>query len=232
MALAQFRDEVQSEPRGHEAADDEAGDLDDVRVADDLHAAQRDDRGEDGEEQHAGQHADAGDAADRERAQVQDRGQVDDDVQAEPEQRHRRRDGLAVALFEELGHRVDVVLQIDRHEEHGDDDEGGGGHQFVHGDGHADAEARAAHADELLGGDVRSDQRRADGPPGERAFGQEVVVRGGRVRALLAAVDPQAVAGDDDEVDEEDNGVQAGNQIHKYVSVEISACFSAPGKRP
>jgi hypothetical protein len=100
-----------------------------------------------------------------------------------------------------------VVLQVDRHEEHGHDHQGRGRHQFIHGNGHADAVAGTAHADELLGRDVRRDQRCADGPPRERAFGQEVVVRCLAGTGLLAPVNPDAITGHDNEVKEEDEQV-------------------------
>jgi hypothetical protein len=190
MAAAQFRHQVQCNPCCNEAAHDQAEHLEDVGVADHLHAAQRDDGGEHGQEQHAGKQVQSGNARNRDRAQVQDGGQVHHNVQAQPEQGHGRGHRLAVALLEELGHGVDAVLQVDRHEEDGHDDERGGGHQFIHGDRHADLVAGATHADELFCRDVRGDQRCADCPPAERALGQEVVMRRGTGGAFLAPVHP------------------------------------------
>ncbi len=77
---------------------------------------------------------------------------------------------------------------------------------FVTRDRDPHIKAFAGHADELLGGDVRRDQRGADGPPGERPFGKEEV-GGGSFGALLALVNPNPVRGDQNEVGEEDDVV-------------------------
>ena len=61
------------------------------------------------------------------------------------------------------------------------DDEGEAEYVGPFGHGHADAEyeRRADHADEVLGTDVRCDERSADDVPGQRAAGQEVAVGAG-----------------------------------------------------
>ena len=169
---------LQGEIGHHQAAEDEHDHLDHVGVADDFHAADCDDRGEQRQAKYDGQQRLAAQKlADGHGAQKQDRSQIHEHVQEQPEHRHDQRDGFVVALLQKLRHRVDAVLQIDRHEKHADDDQRHGGDPFECRHGDADREALTRHADELLGRDVRRDERGADGPPGEGAFGQEEVGR-------------------------------------------------------
>jgi hypothetical protein len=81
-------------------------------------------------------------------------------------------------------------------------------------DRQADFEAGTAHPDHLLGGNIRGDERGADRPPGERAFREKIVLRGGGSGFLLR-VDPPPVAGDDEEIDEEDDVVGRMKWMHE-----------------
>ena len=173
--------------------------LDYIGEADNFHAAQRDDDGGRGQRVHAEREVKARYAAHGNGAQVQDRGQVHDHVQRQPENGHDHGHRAVVALVQELRHREDFILQVHRDEERGHDDERDGSHPLVGRDGQADFEARAGHAHELLGRDVAGNQRGADGPPRERALGQEVVFGvafNGAVVARLAVINPDAAAGD------------------------------------
>ena len=131
---------------------------------------------------------------------------------AEPEHRHHVAHRRAVTLLEELRHRVDAVLEEHRQEPLADDDQRERRHPFVGGDRHAHHVAGAGHADDLLGGDVRGDQRGADGPPGQRATGEEIVLRVLLVFAFLAR-HPLRQHENADRVDRQDGDVQSC-QIH------------------
>ena len=65
---------------------------------------------------------------------------------------HRKKYEIMLeALFNELRDGVDALLDEDRHEELRDEQQRDGRHPLVGGDAQADDEARAGHADELLG---------------------------------------------------------------------------------
>jgi hypothetical protein len=90
-----------------------------------------------------------------------------------------------VAVFEKLGDRVDAALEEGGQEYERDENQRDGGHPLVTGDGHAQPVGRlAAHADELLRGDVGGDEREADQPPGQAPAGEKVVLP----RFLFAAL--------------------------------------------
>ena len=152
---------------------------------------------------------DARDRIHRERAQPQDRGEIHEHVQREPEHGHDVAHGRAVTLLEELRHRVDAVLEEHRQDPLADDDQRERRHPFIGRDRHAHHVAGAGHADDLLGGDVRGDQRRADGPPGQRARGEEIILRALLVIAFLAR-HPLRQHEDEDRVDRDDRDIQSG----------------------
>ena len=90
--------------------------------------------------------------------------------------RHDRPGEHAVAVFKELGDGVNAAAQKFRQEDERHHHERDGGHPFVGGDRHAEpVGGLAGHADELFGGNVRRDQRKADQPPGKPTAGQEVI---------------------------------------------------------
>ena len=146
---------------------------------------------------------------DRDRAEPDDRGEVHEHVQRQPEQRHQRADARAVPLLQELRHRVDPVAQEDRQEELADDQQRQRRHPFVRRDRQPDRIAGARHADDLFGGDVGCDQRRADRPPGQVLRRQEIIggVLGAGPRLvardiLREAEDRDAVRDDDGDIDD------------------------------
>ena len=112
----------------------------------------------------------------------------------------------AVPPVEELRHGVDVVLEEDRQEELADDQQGRRRHPFVRRDGEPDRITGAGHADDLLGRDVRRDQRRADRPPRQVLRREEIVGRVLFVTRFLAR-HPLREAEDPDRVNDDDNGV-------------------------
>src|SRR6185312_16427604 len=112
-----FRNHREGEIGRGEAADDEYANLDDVCVADDLHTAEGDQERHDSQYDHDRMEVFAAEeAVDGDGAEVEDGGKIDEDVEQQPEDGHDQRDGLVVAHLQELGHRKDLVLEIDGHE--------------------------------------------------------------------------------------------------------------------
>ena len=209
--------QVQGQVGGGQAAQNEKEHLNNVGEANHLHAAQGNNYGKTGQRVHAEGQVQARDAAHGNGPEVENGGEVDHDVERQPENGHNHGHRAVVALAEELRHRENAVLQVHRNEEYGHHDEREGGHPFVGGNGQAHFKARARHAHKLLGRDVGGDERRADGPPGERAFGQEIVfgiALGGAVVAGFAPVNPDAVARYNQKVNEEDDVVERSELIH------------------
>ena len=114
-------------------------------------------------------------------------GEVDEHVEEEPEDGEGQSHTVVVAFAEELGDGEYLAVEHHWQQELADDHERDGGHHLVGCDGDAVAEARARHADKLFGGDVGGDERGAHGPPCEGVAGEEVVVGGFFLAALVAA---------------------------------------------
>src|SRR6185295_11445364 len=140
-------------------------------------------------------------------AEPQDRSQIYEHVNAEPEDRHYGTHAWAVTLLQKLRHCVDAILQEDRYEILADYDERQCRHPFVGSDAESDHVARPGHADDLLGRNVRGDERGADRPPGQRTAGEEVVLRVLLMRAFLAR-DPLREHEDGNGVDRNDGNVE------------------------
>jgi hypothetical protein len=124
-------DEAHGEVRRGQAAQNEEEHLDHVGVADHLHAAQRDENGEYGQGNHAHPEVDARNGGYGQGAQEKNGGQVHDHVEQQPEDGHDHTHRFVVALGEELGHGVYLVLQVNGNEKHRHDDQGKGRHPFV-----------------------------------------------------------------------------------------------------
>ncbi len=90
------------------------------------------------------------------------------------------------ALLEELRHRVDFVLQEDGQQPLCNDYQRDRGGPLVDPDRDAHDERGSRHADDLLGRDIRGDQRSADRPPGQVAPGKKVIAGIFFVTGLLA----------------------------------------------
>src|SRR6202044_3717561 len=110
-----FTDDGEGHVSGGEASDNENADLDHIGEADDLHPAEGNEYGKDGE----GDDDDmelvigpADEAIDGDGAEVEDGGQVDEYIEEEPEDRHDKRDGFVVTRLQELGHGEYLVLQV------------------------------------------------------------------------------------------------------------------------
>ncbi len=85
------------------------------------------------------------------------------------------------AAFEELRHGEHQRAHVERHEHPGQHQQAPGV-QFIMGHRHAVLGAGTGQADDVLGADVRGEDRGADDPPAEVAAGEEVV--GGGVLVL------------------------------------------------
>ena len=205
---------VEGDEGGEESAHDKQHDLDHIRPGHRGQAAvQRIGGGQDAEEEDArhevGAIADAHDGVDRLRAEVEHRGQVHEDEQRDPEHGQNGFQGAVETLLDELRDGVQALLDEDRKQELGHEDEREGRHPFVRSDGQADGEARTRHADELLGRDVRGDERGADSPPGQCLTGEEIVVGVG-LMTFFGAGDPQSQSDDGQDVKGENDDVDHG----------------------
>ena len=81
----------------------------------------------------------------------------------------------AEAALEELRHREHVGAQIKRDEHPSENQQDQAGQPLEVSDRQSGARARAGQADEVLGRNVRHEQRRADRKPSHVAAGEEVV---------------------------------------------------------
>ena len=168
---ARGRERVEGDEGGEESADDQEHDLHHIRpsyrrqtaiegIGGSEHAQEEDPRHEQGAV------ADADDGIDGLRAQVEHRSQVHEDEQRDPEHGQDGFQGAVKSLLDELRDGVQALLDEDRKQEFGHKDERECRHPFVRRDGQPDGEARPRHADKLLRGDVRGDERCSDRPPG------------------------------------------------------------------
>src|SRR5690606_28393269 len=128
--------------------------------------------------------------------------EVHEDVDQDPENGQQRPHAAVVPLLQELRHSKDPLLQIDGQKEPGYDEECNGRHPLIAGYRQAETETRAGHSDELLGGNVGSDEGRTNSPPGKRLTRQEVILSVFPVSLLLARY-PEADADDDGAVQTE-----------------------------
>ena len=110
------------------------------------------------------------------RAKPKYRGEIDQDVEPQPEHGHHEPHARAVAALQEFRHRVDLIFQENRQKELAHDQERQRRHPFIGRDTEPQRITRARHADDLFGGNVRRDQRRADSPPGEGLARQKIVL--------------------------------------------------------
>ena len=93
------RHEVERQHRGCQTAQRQHHHLDDVGVADDLHAPHGDHDREKREEHHAGHEGHPGEIFHGQGAEIEDAREVDEDVHQEPKDRHDRRHELSVTLL-------------------------------------------------------------------------------------------------------------------------------------
>ena len=80
------------------------------------------------------------------------------------------------AALQELGHGVDAVADVEGQEEDDERHDAVDGHPLEAADRHADREAAAGEADEVLGRDVRREHRGADEGPAQLPARQEVAL--------------------------------------------------------
>ena len=166
-----------------------------------------------------------GHACDRERTEPQDRSQIHEHVQHQPEHRHHRTNAFAKAFLEKLRHRVDVVAQEDRQKPLGDDQQGQRRQPLVRRDRKPGRVARAGHADDLFGRDVRCDRRGADSPPRQGSAREEVVLRVFLVADLFAR-DPLCQSEHAGQINQYDRDIEHG-QLHTAFSLFSVACRPA-----
>ncbi len=200
-------------------ADDEDQRLDRFGVGDGPHAA--DDRVE-ARQQHHRHRADP-EAVERHaanvEAQLRHQGSEDDAAGEDPhgdlgehvgdqrnDRQHPPRRRREPAL-QELRHRVDLRPHVEGHEDPPEHEQAPGV-EFVMRHRHAARRARAGQADQVLGADVRGEDRSADDQPAQVAPGQEVVV--GRV--LHAPHHPGDEREQQAEVGEDDQPVECGHR--------------------
>ena len=180
-----------------------------------LHAAEHDEDARDGheregrepEEIHLAENRQldalvAQDRLDREGAGEDRDGRLGEDVADEEDQRQDSARGRRVASFEELRRREYIGAQVERRE-HPAEHEDQVGVQLPMRKCHAGIRAGPGEPDEVLGADVRSEDRRADQKPAGAAAREEVV---GRV-PLLQERAPDADRGVGDEVQGDDGPV-------------------------
>ena len=202
------RHSVEREIGRDEATEDQEDHLDDVGPGHGRQpAVQRIGRREGRQTEHSVDHRNAHDGLQRERAEVQHGGEVDEDVERDPEDRQDRLELRGVPLLDELGNRVEPLLDEDGQEVFADEDQGQRRHPLIRGDGQADFESGAGHADELLGGYVGRDEGGAHRPPGERFAGEEIVL-GVFLVALFFAGHPETDPEDEDGIADEDGVVE------------------------
>ncbi len=181
-----------------------------------LHAAEHDEDAGDGheregrepEEIHLADHGQlhglvAQDRLDREGAGEDRDGGLREDVADEEDQRQHRARRRRVAALEEFRRREYVGAQVERRE-HPAEYQDQVGVQLPVREGHAGIRAGAGEADEMLGADVRGEDRRADQEPAGVAARQEVV--GGVL--FLEQRAPHADRGVGDEVQGDDGPVE------------------------
>ena len=109
-------------------------------------------------------------------AQPSHRGEVDEDVEEKPQNGESKTYTIIIAFAQELWNRKNLAVEHHGQKEFTDDNQGHCGHHFVGSNGNAVAEARARHADKLLGRDVGGNQRGSHGPPCQCVAGKEIVV--------------------------------------------------------
>ena len=199
---------IEREVGRDEAAEDQEDHLDDVGPGHGREpAVQRIGRREGRQAEHPVDHRNAHDRLQRERAEVQHGGEVDEDVERNPEDRQNRLELSGIALLDELGNRVQSLLDEDGKEVFADENQGQRRHPLVRGDGQANLESGAGHADELFGRNVGRDEGGPHRPPGERLAGEEVIL-GVFLVALLVAGHPEADPEDEDGIADEDGVVE------------------------
>ena len=158
----------QGQVRGNQTAHDEHKYLNHIGIANYFHTAQRDDDGKnaqtnDNRMELIGPH----EVRQGEGTEEQNRCQVNEDVEKQPENGHNQTDGFVVTLAQKLRHREDAVLEVDRNKPDRHNNEGNGSQPFINRNGHTHRKPTSRHTDELLGRNVGSNQRGADGPPSQ-----------------------------------------------------------------
>ena len=146
-------------------------------------------------------------------ARVDGHRHLGEDVAHEHDHRQEPAAAAVVAALEKLGHREDAAPQVERHE-HPAEEQDDPGVQLVVPQHHAGAGPRAGEADDVLGADVRGEQRRPDREPAHVPAREEVVGGG----LLASAGDPRRDAEQGREVRPDDDPVQSG-EPHQAVSL-------------
>ena len=215
--LAPAAEGLQAEVGHQGRADDEDEGLDGLGVGDRLEAAE--DRVEAGDEDDQdGADPEAVEAepvqvgqqdAEDDPAGVDADGHLGQNVGDEGDERQGRPGRRREAALQELGHGEDLGAHVERHEHPGQHEQAPGV-ELVVGHGHTVGRAGPGQADEVLGADVRGEDRGADDEPAEVAPGQEVIGRG----PLLLQHDLPGHAEDDGEIDEDDDPVDRMQDAH------------------
>jgi hypothetical protein len=142
------------------------------------------------------------------RRRIQMHGNLREDVREDRDAGEVHAARAVEAPLQELGHREHVRAQVERHEDPAEDQQDQTRQPFEVTDREARSRPRAREADEMLGGNIRDEQRGADGEPADVASREEVVDR-----AAALAREIHADAEDDDEVDRDDADVEPGEAL-------------------
>jgi hypothetical protein len=105
---------------------------------------------------------------------------------------------VRTAVFEEYGQKVFAH-----------DDQSQRRHPFVGRDPQADHVPGTGHSDDLFRGNIRGDERGADGPPRQRPPGEKIILRILAMRALFARY-PLGQGKDRHGIDRDDGNVEGG----------------------
>jgi hypothetical protein len=132
-------------------------------------------------------------------------GRVDEHPGDDVERGERLAGATVVATLEELGDRRDLRLQVDRQDQHREEEQDERRHPLVVPDRDALVVAGPGQPDVERPGEVGGDQREPDHGPGHPTSGQEVALG-----VLLLATDPEADTEDADDVGADDGEVDRG----------------------
>ena len=128
---------------------------------------------------------------------------IDSTQRAAGEKRRSRNSGIVKTLR----------AHVERHQ-HPAEHQQAPGVQLVVGQRDAAGRARAGQADEVLGADVRREDRRADDEPAQAATGEEVVLRG----VLVVVEHPPRQPGERREVGKDDQPVEGRHGAVAYLN--------------
>ena len=191
----------------HNAADDQPGALHHVGIDHRAQAAlHRIERRQNGERDHHRQLVPAEQQVEQQRAGPQVNGILGEHVHQQQVAGEERAQAPAETVLQEFGDGVDLLAQIQRREQRGENDQAPRRHPFITAGDQAHAVTVAGQAHNMFGRNVRSQQRHADERPAQVAPGQEVFGVG-----LFLARRAQHGAHHQHQAEDNDNGIEDAN---------------------